>query len=128
MITEHALKSTSCKLFPVGTVLCAMYGGFRQIGRTGVLGIPAATNQAISGMSINRGEPVLPAFLNYFFIAHRLRWRRIAASSRKDPNITGQDVAAFRVAIPPLDEQERIVGCIGGLVASVGAAETCYAE
>ena len=45
-VTDQALNETSLKVFPVGTVLVAMYGGFRQIGRTGLLGTPAAVNQA----------------------------------------------------------------------------------
>ena len=36
------------KLLSKDTVLIAMYGGFNQIGRTGILNIKATTNQAIS--------------------------------------------------------------------------------
>src|SRR5690606_4279885 len=43
-ITELALADTSCCLHPPGTVLVAMYGGFNQIGRTGILRVTAATN------------------------------------------------------------------------------------
>jgi type I restriction enzyme S subunit len=50
-ITDTALKETSCSMFPEGTVLIAMYGGFNQIGRTGLLKKPSAINQAISSNS-----------------------------------------------------------------------------
>ena len=52
-ITELALKSTTLKIFPEGTVLVAMYGGFNQIGRTAILGIKATINQALSALVPN---------------------------------------------------------------------------
>ena len=36
-VTDLALKETSLKILPKGTVLVAMYGGFNQIWRTGLL-------------------------------------------------------------------------------------------
>lgn len=108
-ITERALAETSCKVLPKGAVLCAMYGGFRQIGRTGVLGVEGTTNQAISAMVVKSDVRLLPHFLNFYLIGFRKRWRKIAASSRKDANITRQDVCAFRIAVPPEPEQAAIV-------------------
>lgn len=48
-ITEGALKESSAKLIPQGTVLIAMYGA--TIGKLGRVGAPAAaTNQAVAAM------------------------------------------------------------------------------
>ena len=44
-ITEDALARSSAKLFPPNTLLVSIYGG-TNIGRTGILAEPAATNQA----------------------------------------------------------------------------------
>ena len=44
-ITDLALIESSAKLVPKGAVLVAMYGA--TVGRVGILGIEAATNQAI---------------------------------------------------------------------------------
>ena len=42
--TEEAIKSSSAKIFPAGSVAIAMYGA--TIGKTAILGIDASTNQA----------------------------------------------------------------------------------
>lgn len=107
-VTKDALNETVLEVFPAGTVLVAMYGGFRQIGRTGILSVPAAVNQAISAILVNK-ELYNPGLL-LFQLNYRIgEWRKVASSSRKDPNITGKDVKAFKVAVPPtITEQNRI--------------------
>ncbi len=44
-ITTEALSKSSAKLFPSGTLLVSIYGG-TNIGRTGILAMPSASNQA----------------------------------------------------------------------------------
>ena len=53
-ITQKAIQETPCSIYPKGTLLIAMYGGFNQIGRTGILGIEASTNQAITALLPNK--------------------------------------------------------------------------
>lgn len=122
MITDLALKETSCKMLPKGTVMCAMYGGYRQIGRSGILGMEGTTNQAISAMLIRHPDELLSAFLNYYLVGQRWRWKAIAASSRKDPNITRQDICGFRVAVPPVTEQRSIVERVDSASSAVKTA------
>lgn len=105
-ISEIALKETSARKNPIGSILIAMYGGFNQIGRTGLLTLEATTNQAISVV-------VPEEYINSHFLLHFLnhnvgKWRRYAASSRKDPNITSRDVGDFLVLFPPKGEQEKL--------------------
>lgn len=50
MISQKALSETNCKVFPVGTILVAMYGQGQTRGRSAVLGIPAASNQACAAI------------------------------------------------------------------------------
>lgn len=45
-ISESALKNSSCKLYPKGSIVIAMYGQGKTRGQIGILGIEAATNQA----------------------------------------------------------------------------------
>jgi type I restriction enzyme S subunit len=107
-ITDLALKKTSCKLREVGTILVAMYGGFNQIGRTGLLEIEAATNQAISAVMMDQNI-VLPEYLLLVLNTKINYWKKVAISSRKDPNITKVDVENFPVPVPSLPVQESIL-------------------
>jgi len=84
-----------------------MYGGLRQIGRTGLLAVPAAVNQALSAIVLNP-EHADPGYILQYLNGHVSYWRRIAASSRKDPNITRLDVEQFPVVLPPVPQQRRI--------------------
>jgi type I restriction enzyme S subunit len=109
-VTNKALEKTSLKMLPQGTVLVAMYGGFNQIGRTAMLGIEATINQALSALICN--EQIYNTYLLSWLNCRVKEWKHLAASSRKDPNITGKDVARFPIAIPPLPEQQRIVSVL----------------
>lgn len=108
-ITAAALRETSCSLLPQGTVLVAMYGGWEQIGRTALLAVSAATNQAISAL-VFRSARIVPEFVLRALQHGRPRWQRVAASTRKDPNITKTDVLAFEVPLPAPNEQSEIAG------------------
>ena len=98
--------ATKLKVLPEKSVLIAMYGGFNQIGRTGLLAYPATINQALVAlMPVNE---INPNFLLNFLNFKKESWRNVAASSRKDPNITKNDVEKFKISFPSLDEQYAI--------------------
>ncbi len=106
-ITDLAIKETSCPILEPGTVLVAMYGGFNQIGRTGIMTFTGSINQAISALIIDE-EKAIPEFVLYWLNTNVSLWRKFAASSRKDPNITRKDVEDFPILLPPLPEQRKI--------------------
>lgn len=119
-VTKDALAETSLKVYSIKTVLVAMYGGFNQIGRTGLLGVPACVNQAITAIQCESqlSPEYLLATLN-FRVGY---WKAVASSSRKDPNITSQDIRDFKIAYPSRDEQEQIsesLSCIDSLIRSL---------
>ena len=111
-ISLLALKKTTCKLLPKNTLLIAMYGGFNQIGRTGILSIEATTNQAISAL-IPKNNKISPIFVNACLLLNKEKWKEFAISSRKDPNITKTDIEKFQIPLPPLAEQEKIAQILG---------------
>ncbi|MCL1492808.1 MAG: restriction endonuclease subunit S [Pseudanabaena sp. Salubria-1] len=111
---EKVTPLAKVKLNPIGSVLVAMYGGFNQIGRTGYLKIPAATNQAISVLNVKK-DILTSAYLLIWLNAKIDYWKKLAISSRKDANITGSDVADFPIAFPSLIEQQKIADCLSFL-------------
>lgn len=106
-VTEKALDETSLKILPIGTILVAMYGGYNQIGRTGLLKINATINQALAALFLDIKKADGLFVLNWLN-SNVGWWKRYAASSRKDPNITSNDVAKFPILLPPLSEQQKI--------------------
>ncbi|MDV2980843.1 UNVERIFIED_CONTAM: restriction endonuclease subunit S [Actinomycetes bacterium ARC8] len=97
-------KYSALKVYPAGTLLVAMYGA--TIGRTGLLEIPAATNQACCALVDPIG--VIAEFVEYSLIAGRA-WLLLDASGGGQPNINQDKVRAFRIPVPPIDEQRAIV-------------------
>lgn len=98
--------ATKLKVLPEKSVLIAMYGGFNQIGRTGLLAYPATINQALAALM--PVDEINPNFLLNFLNFKKESWRNVAASSRKDPNITKNDVEKLIISFPSLDEQSAI--------------------
>lgn len=119
-ITEKALKESSCSIISENSVLVAMYGGFKQIGRTGLLSFDAAINQAITAITLD--QKVEPLYLLHWLNNFIGVWRRFAASSRKDPNITRNDVCDFPIAFPLLPEQKKIAEILSTWDSAI---ETC---
>lgn len=64
-ITDEGLRSSNAKIFPVNTVLVAMYGQGQTRGRTAKLGIAATTNQACA--ALYPSDELLPDYLWYWF-------------------------------------------------------------
>ena len=105
-ITDFALKNNSLKVYPENTLFLAMYGGFNQIGRVSLMIEKSTCNQALSALIPKKGFSA--SYLLYFLINNRGKWKRFAASSRKDPNITKSDVEDFLVTYPIIEEQTQI--------------------
>jgi type I restriction enzyme S subunit len=126
-ITELALKENSLRIYPKETVLVAMYGGFNQIGRTGILGIEATINQALSAITIDKSEVDSTYLLNWLNGKVGL-WKNLAGSSRKDPNITSKDVGDFPFLKPPLPEQKAIARVLSTADAAIHSTEKLIAQ
>ena len=101
-ITEEAIRNSSAKLMPPGTVLLAMYGA--TVGEVAVLGIEAATNQAVCCLSPNESisGPYLLGFL-------RSRKEDLVqrASGGAQPNISQSIVRGLQIPIVPSDLQKE---------------------
>lgn len=127
LVTLKAIEETCLRSYPVGTVLVAMYGGFNQIGRTGLLRIPAAVNQAITAVQ-PRPNTLLPEYLLATLNFRVDYWKTVASSSRKDPNITSLDVRAFPIAYPRPHEQRAIAAALSDINALINGLDQLIAK
>lgn len=114
-ITEEAIKSSSAKIFPAGSVAIAMYGA--TIGKTAILGVDASTNQACAV-----GVPVEGLIGKEYL--YRLLQNEKAAFIEKgkggaQPNISQAVIKAHEIGLPPLAEQTRIAVKLDELLAQV---------
>ena len=103
-ITEEGLKNSSAKMFPINTVLVAMYGA--TAGEVGILRFEAATNQAVCGITPN--ELLSPDFLYLFLKTDKPALIRLAGGGAQ-PNISQKIVREFQIPLPPLATQQAIV-------------------
>ena len=103
-ISKSGMNNSSAKLFPVNTVVVAMYGA--TVGQVSILGIETTTNQAICGIFPVDG--ILPEYLYYFFQAKRTDYLEKAFGSGQ-PNISQDVIKKTLLPIPPYEEQQRIV-------------------
>ncbi len=106
-ISRTGLENSSAKMFPINTVLIAMYGA--TAGQVGILRFEACTNQAVCGILPNAN--FVPEFLFYFFLLQKDAL--IAqATGNAQPNISQIKIKDTEVPVIPLPEQHRIVAIL----------------
>ncbi|PYZ96634.1 hypothetical protein CR205_13095 [Alteribacter lacisalsi] len=123
MITEEGLRKSSAKLFKKGSVAIAMYGA--TIGRLGILGIDASTNQACAvgtphSMTYNK-------FMFYYFLARRKSLIELGKGGAQ-PNISQTIIKSFPYPLPPYNEQKRIADKVQRLLTKVDEAKQLIEE
>ena len=104
-VTRLALAETNLTLYPIGTLLVAMYGEGKTRGKCTELRIPASTNQALAALQV---DPSIRGYLRHFLELNYEEMRKFA-SGGVQPNLNLSLVRAVCVPLPPLSEQVRIV-------------------
>ncbi|MCH8824768.1 MAG: restriction endonuclease subunit S [Planctomycetes bacterium] len=107
-ITKEGLRESAAKLLPANTLLVALYGA--TVGRIGILGIEAATNQAVCYIIPDETK----ADRRYLFHALQSKvplWlsKRVGGGQ---PNISQGIIKDTSIFLPPLAEQKRIAGIL----------------
>ncbi|WP_218278182.1 restriction endonuclease subunit S [Pseudomonas sp. RW409] len=119
-ITEAAIKNSSAKLFPAGSVAIAMYGA--TIGKTAILGVDASTNQACAVGAPTEG--VIGKEFLYRLLQNEKEAFIEKGKGGAQPNISQAVIKAHEVSLPPLAEQTRIVQKLDEVLAQVGTLKT----
>ena len=101
-ISLIALKKTSVRLNPTGSVLIAMYGA--TIGKVGILTFPSTTNQACCACF---PIEIYNEYLFYFLMSQKTAFVKRGEGGAQ-PNISKEKIIATLMPLPPLAEQFRI--------------------
>lgn len=110
-ITEDAISNSSAKLYAKGSLIIAMYGQGKTRGRTAKLGVLATTNQACAVLSGIDNSIISTDYL-WFYLMNEYERLRELASGNNQPNLNSQMIKDYKVVIPPLNIQNKIVESI----------------
>jgi len=108
-VQEVALEAYSTlKLYPPGSLVVAMYGA--TIGKTGILGEAACTNQACCVLA----QPVTNVKVRFVQLVVQTAKPHLVSEAYGggQPNINAEVVRSLRIGLPPAEEQERILGSV----------------
>ncbi|MFC5649022.1 restriction endonuclease subunit S [Paenibacillus solisilvae] len=102
-ISDLGLKNSSAKIYPKGSLVLALYGA--TVGKTGIIGFEAASNQAVCAIFPN-GE----VDNDYLFWFLRQKRQEFIASSfgGAQPNISQKVVKDTLLPVPDLDIQKQV--------------------
>ena len=103
-ITDVALQNSSAKVYPKGTLVVALYGA--TVGKTGILTIDAASNQAICAITPTTNR-IGMNFLFWFLRYKRPDFLKNSFGGAQ-PNISQKILRETLIPIPAIDLQKEI--------------------
>ncbi|MDZ4105696.1 MAG: restriction endonuclease subunit S [Nitrosomonas sp.] len=119
-ITQAGIHGSSAKVFPINTVLVAMYGQGKTRGMSGILGLDASTNQACA--AILPSKKLNPQFL-FQYLNGKYEYLRSLSNLGGQQNLSGGIIKSLVVPIPPAYEQTKIVEILSTWDKSIEATE-----
>jgi restriction endonuclease S subunit len=108
-ITQRGLVSSGAKLLQSGTVMLTKRA---PVGLVAVNAVPMTTNQGF--LNFTCGELLRPLYLAYWFQANR-PYLDLVANGSTYPELYKSDLFEFEIAVPSLEEQDRILGFLNAL-------------
>jgi type I restriction enzyme S subunit len=106
-ISKLGLENSNAKIYPINSVVLAMYGEGKTRGRVAILEIPASTNQACAVMQCDPKK----LFYKYCFYWLQSQYSEIRAKSSggNQPNLNLRIVKNLEIPLPDLIIQKKII-------------------
>lgn len=105
-ITELGLKNSNCKLFPINSIIVAMYGQGKTRGQVGILGIKATTNQACGVILPNEN---FNPFYVFNYLKNSYNTLRALGRGGNQENLNLGMLKDFQIMFPPAYIQHEFV-------------------
>ena len=121
-ITERAIAETNCSIYPIGTLIIAMYGEGKTRGQISELGIEACTNQACAALQILADDVCLSQYVKSYF-QYSYENLRQKAKGGQQPNLNQTIIAETLIAIPPYQETKRIMDSVYQCIDQINTIE-----
>lgn len=103
-LTDEGLSNSSAKIYSKGTLVIALYGA--TVGKTGILGIDAASNQAVCAVT-PKLDKVSTNFL-FWFLRHKRQDFLNDSFGGAQPNISQKLLRDTCLPLPKKELQEKI--------------------
>lgn len=105
-ISEIALKECRLKVYPIGTLIVALYGQGKTRGQVSELSIESTINQAIASINVFKNNSSL--FVKYFLKKSYFELREKASGGTQE-NLNLSIIKAIKIPLPPIDIQAQTV-------------------
>ena len=122
LITQEAVDDYNLRIYPVNTLIIALYGQGKTRGQISELLIPSAINQACATINSINQNYLLNSYIKLVFQKQYEEIRTLAAGCAQ-PNLNVGKIKNTLIPIPPLEEQKRIVAKVEELMKIVDKLE-----
>lgn len=122
-VTQEAVKEYRLSLYPIHTLLVAMYGEGKTRGKCSELMFPSTINQAIAAVTMEDSADDCRAYSKVFLHSNYEATRRLS-SGGVQPNLNLGLIKGLAMPLPPLAEQTRIVHEVERQISVIQQAES----
>lgn len=107
-VSNLALKECHLPLVRKRSIVIAITGQGKTRGTAALLMVPATINQHLAYIEIESGTAI-PEFVHLTLTAQYFQLRAISESGSTKGALTCQDVKEFKIALPPVEEQQALI-------------------
>lgn len=110
-ISEAGLKNSSAKFVPKNSIVIALAGQGKTRGKVARIRVDLTTNQSLASLTFNENQ-INPDFVFHFLKTQYDNLRQISSGSGTRGGLNLQMISSYKLPIPSLAEQERIVAIL----------------